>query len=189
MYRLAALTLLLVLASSATAQVIYQPVQYQYTNGMTYYYGGNNPAMLRHIEHVKCHDGYPNSVTGHHYTTLYNTLRQTTEPTYVFTDCFHGNAAVYGYTSVDACNEAMANVPLYYTKRDLLNAAVPAADGVGLNVPAMGAPAGAMKMMGDAGATTQPSEIKPRAIIIIPHGAPRRPADQGDVKKAVAAVN
>src|SRR5205085_4903606 len=110
---------------------------------------------------VKCRDGYPSDVTGHHYTSLYHTLRQTTEPCYVFTDCFRGNAAVYGYTAVDACNEAMSNLPLYYTKRDLLNAAVPAADGMGLNVPAMGAPAGMMRMMGDsAGAATQPSEIK-----------------------------
>jgi hypothetical protein len=189
MYRAAAVTLLLVIASSATAQVIYEPVQYQYTNEVTYYYGGNNPLMHQHIEMVKCRDGYPSSITGNHYNSLRHTLAQATDRTYVFSDCFYGNAAVYGYTTVDAYNEAMANVPLYYTKRDLLVSAVPAADGNGLVVPAMGRPMGAMKSMnGSMGATTQPSEPKPRAIIIIPKGAPKRSTENEDLKKVVASA-
>src|SRR5688572_17899838 len=66
MYRAAAVTLLLVVAASARAQVIYAPVQYQYTNGMTYYYGGNDPSMLSYIEHVKCRNGYPSAVASHY---------------------------------------------------------------------------------------------------------------------------
>jgi hypothetical protein len=140
---------------------------------------------------VKCHDGYPNGISGNHCNSLRHTLRQATEPVYVFTDCFRGNAAVYGYTAVDAHNEAMSNVPLYFTKRDLLAAAVPAADGNGLSVPAMGRPMGAMHAThGSAGATTQPSEPKPRAIIIIPKGGMKRPStDDTDVKKVLAAAN
>jgi hypothetical protein len=191
MYRAAAVLLLLVAANYATAQVVYEPVQYQYRNGMTYYYGGNNPAVHRHAELVACRDGYPNAIAGHHYNSLRHTLAQSTDPLYVFTDCFRGNAAVYGYTPTDAHNEAMAHVPLYYTKRDLLVAATPAADGIGLSVPAMGMHRGMMKHMDGsaAGATTQPSEPKPRAIIIIPKGAPRPQADDKELKKVVASAN
>lgn len=189
MYRAAAVTLLLVLAASARAQVVYMPVQHQYSNGMTYYYGGNDPSMLRYIEHVKCRNGYPSTITGHGYNSLRHTLGQIGEQTYVFSDCLkYRNAAVYGYTADDARNEAMANLPLYFTKRDLLDAAMPAGDGT-LVVPASGK---AHRMMMHDGATTrpaatQPSEPKPRAIIIIPK-APKHAPEKDEVKKVVAMV-
>ena len=192
MYRAAAVTLLLVVAASARAQVVYAPVQYQYSNGMSYYYGGNDPSMLGYIEHVKCRNGYPSAITGHGHNGLRHTLGQIGEQTYVFSDCLkYRNAAVYGYTADDARNEAMANLPLYFTKRDLLEAAVPAGDGT-LLVPASGK---AHKMMTHShgsmtgGATTQPSEPKPRAIIIIPKGAPKHAPDKDEVKKVVAIAN
>ena len=190
MLRIAAVTLLLVVASSASAQVIYEPVKYQYGNGMTFYYGGSDPSMLHYIEHVKCRNGYPSDITGNYYSHLYKTLGQIGEPRYVFTDCMpYRNAAVYGYTSVDARNEANANVPRYFTKRDLMLAAVPAADG-GLVVPAHGKPHTALHLhtgkMGPAGATTRPAEAKPRAIIIIPKGAPKPAAPSDEVRKVVA---
>ena len=189
MYRLAALTLLLVVASSARAQVIYAPVQYQYTNGVTYYYGGNDPSMLDYIEHVKCRNGYPSDIAGHHYNSLRHTLGQVGEPVYVFSDCLkYRNAAVYGYTVDDAKNEAMANLPRYFTKRDLLEAAIPAGDGT-LVVPAMGKPMGMMASHAPSrAAVTQPAEPKPRAIIIIPKNMPKKSTDDG-VKKVVASAN
>ena len=190
MYRAAAVTLLLVVAASARAQVIYAPVQYQYTNGMTYYYGGNDPSMLGYIEHVKCRNGYPSTVTGHRGNSLRHTLGQIGEQHYVFSDCLkYRNGAVYGYTVDDARNEAMANVPTYYTKRSLLEAAVPAGDGT-LVVPAMGRPHKAMMPhTTTGGATTQPSEAKPRAIIIIPRTTPKHAPEKDEVKKVVAAAN
>lgn len=192
MFRAAAATLLLVVASSAGAQTIYAPVQYQYTNGVTYYYGGSDPSMHHYIEHVKCRNGYPSEITGNHYNGLRHTLGQIGEQKYVFSDCVpYRNAAVYGYSEQDARNEAYANVATYYTKRDMVNAGVVAADGT-LVVPAHGRAHDALKMhpkmSGGTSATTQPSEPKPRAIIIIPKGAPKRPADDGDVKKVVASV-
>jgi hypothetical protein len=190
MYRAAAVLLLLVVAKCATAQVVYEPVQYQYRNGITYYYGGNNPIVHHRADLAKCRDGWPIGIDGEHAMSHRSLLGQATEPQYVYTDCFRGNAAVYGLTPTDAHNEAMAHVPLYYTKRDLLVAAVPAADGLGLTVPAMGLHKGMMKHMNDgAAATTQPSEPKPRAIIIIPKGAPRPQADDKEVKKVVASAN
>lgn len=190
MYRAAAVMLLLVVASSARAQVIYQPVQYQYSNGVTYYYGGNDPSMHHYIEHVKCRNGYPSAITGHHYNSLRNTVGQIGEKTFVFSDCLpFRNAAVYGYTAVDAHNEAMANMPLYFTKRDLLAAAVPAADGT-LMVPASPMSHHAMRhvpMM--AGAATQPSDVKPRAVIILPRSSPKHAPAQDEVRKVVAVLN
>ena len=190
MYRLAALTLLLVVASSASAQVIYAPVQYQYTNGITYYYGGNDPSMFGYIEHVKCRNGYPSTVSGHNYNSLRRTLGQVGEPVYVFSDCLkYRNAAVYGYTVDDVKNEAMANMPLYYTKRDLLESAIPAGDGT-LVVPAMGRPMGMMMdhAMSNGAAATQPAEPKPRAIIIIPKSMPKKATEDGELKKVVASA-
>jgi len=190
MYRAAAVLLLLVVAKCATAQVVYEPVQYQYRNGITYYYGGNNPMIHHRAELAKCRDGWPVDIRGEHAMSHRSLLGQATEPQYVYSDCFRGNAAVYGLTPTDAHNEAMSNVPLYYTKRDLLVEAMPSADGLGLTVPAMGLHKSMMKHMNDAAAaTTQPSEIKPRAIIIIPQGAPRPQADDKEVKKVVAAAN
>ena len=188
MYRAAALTILLAVASSAGAQVIYQPVQCQYTNGMTYFYGGNDPSMHHYIEHVKCRNGFPSSITGNHYNSLRNTVGQIGEHTYLFSDCLlYRNAAVYGYTVDDVVNEANANVPLYFTKHDLLAAAVPAGDGT-LVVPATGRPHGLMHHAATNGATTQPSEPKPRAIIIIPKGAPKKAPEDGEIKKVVASA-
>ena len=192
-YRAAAVMLLLVVASSARAQVIYEPVQYQFSNGMTYYYGGNDPSMHHYIEHVKCRNGYPSEVTGHHHNSLRHTVGQIGEHTYVFSDCLmYRNAAVYGYTAVDAHNEAMANLPRYFTKRQLLESAVHVGDGT-LVVPASGRSHHHMMKKhahaGTSGATTQPSEPKPRAIIIIPKSSPKQAPEQGEVKKVVASAN
>ena len=190
MYRAAAVTLLLVVTASARAQVIYSPVQYQFSNGMTYYYGGNDPSMLGYIEHVKCRNGYGSAISGHGANGLRHTVGQIGEQHYVFSDCLkYRNAAVYGYTESDAKNEAMANLPLYFTKRDLLEAAVPAGDGT-LVVPASGKAHKMMMPRGSmgGGATTQPSEPKPRAIIIIPKG-PKHAPEKDEVKKVVASVN
>jgi hypothetical protein len=192
MYRAAAVTLLLVVASSASAQVFFEPVQYQHTNGMTYYYGGNDPSMKDYIEHVKCRNGYPSAVTGEHYNSLRNTVGQIGEQTYVFSDCLgYRNAAVYGYTSVDARNEANNAVPRYFRKSDQLEAAVQQADG-SFVVPASGKSHYMPKY--DAakhnGAATQPAATQPRAIIrITPRKAPKPQGDEAEVRKVMAAAN
>jgi hypothetical protein len=192
MYRAAAVTLLLVVASSASAQVIYEPVEYQHTNGMTYYYGGNDPSMKHYIEHVKCRNGYPSAITGGHSNSLRHTLGQIGEQSYVFSDCLgYRNAAVYGYTSVDARNEANNAVPRYFRKSELLEAAVPQADGTFV-VPASGKShhVPAYEAPKHNGAATQPATTQPRAIIrITPRKAPKPQADEAEVRKVVAAAN
>jgi hypothetical protein len=160
----------LCLAPFASAQVIYAPVQYQYPLGDTYmYYGGSNPRVF---EHARSHyDLYnrPRAYDAHGNELA--TIRQglTTQAPYVYTDrAPYMNASLYGYTPNDARNEAYANVPTYFRKRDLLAAGVVQADG-SLVVPADAKPMVNTVVVRRMRATTQPI---PKAIIIIP----KRPA-------------
>jgi hypothetical protein len=126
---LVALVVCVVTSSEASAQVIYEPVQYQYeAGGQPYYYGGSNPDIHRwaHSPVGGCGRwGRTNGlafVSGdidrHREVRDENTVR-------AFTDAMpYINAHVYGFTPTDARNEAYCNVPLYFRKGDLLNAAV-----------------------------------------------------------------
>ena len=172
------------IASSASAQVIYEPVRYQYGHGMKYYYGGTNASMHAYADEVLCRNGYPSSHSPRH-TGLHDTLGQIGEQRYVYTDCLpRRNAAVYGYTAVDAYNEANANVPLYFRKRDLLNAATVAEDGT-LVVSAYAKPVaeGAKRDMRVA----RPGEPKPRAILILPKKGLKREGDTKPVNLVASA--
>jgi hypothetical protein len=169
-----AAVLLCVAASSASAQVIYEPVQYQYGDAMKYYYGGNDPAMHAYADRVLCRNGFPSSMYNN-YTSLHNTIGQIGEKKIVMTDCLPlRNAAVFGFDANDARNEAYANVPRYYRKGDLLNAAVPAGDGT-LTVSAQAQPR-AMGMARDMRSATS-VEPKPRAILILPKKGLKKDAD------------
>jgi hypothetical protein len=137
---LAATALSLVSCAVGSAQVIYEPVTSQYRIGdETFYYGGSNPRVFAYAEQrLGCfQDGHytreGRAGVGYLHRNLIGRPDQTT-----FSDCRpYENAIVYGYTSVDARNDANANVPRYFRMADLLAAAVPAADGVGYVVPAM----------------------------------------------------
>ena len=179
-----AAVVLSVVASSASAQVFYEPVRYQYGEAMRYYYGGNDPGQFAYAERVACRNGYPNA-TLNTYTSLYSTLGQIGENKVVLTDCMpFRNAAVFGYTANDARNEAYANVPRYFRNGDLLNAATVAADG-SLTVSAQAKPM-AMGMARDMRVTT-PGEIKPRAILILPKKGLKKDADTKPVNLVASA--
>jgi hypothetical protein len=83
----------------------------------------------------------------------------------------HINLAPYGYTAVDAMNEANANVPRYFRMRDLLSAGKVSADGT-LTVPADAQPM--QRVVTPAAPTTRPAG---QAIIIIPRRAPAKSED------------
>jgi hypothetical protein len=104
-----AFTGLFFLAASASAQVIYTPIQYQYGRdiGNPYYYGGHDPRVFAAAQSPQ------NTTQG-----------QTYSDTIPFT-----NAAIYGYGPDDARNEANANIPRYFRKRDLLAGAIREPDG------------------------------------------------------------
>ena len=56
----AALLIACIVVSSASAQIIYEPVQYQYGGQTPFYYGGNDPDMFRFAqrEYAEAHDGF-----------------------------------------------------------------------------------------------------------------------------------
>ena len=180
---LAAVVLSAVVSSSASAQVIYEPVRYQYGDALKYYYGGNNGAMHAYADQVLCRNGYPSSMYGN-YTSLYNTLGQIGEKKLVLTDCMPlRNAAVFGFDANDARNEAYANVPRYFRKGDLLNAAVTAADcTLVVSAQAMPRAEGGMRDMRSA----SPVEPKPRAILILPKKGLKK---DGDTKAVIYSAS
>jgi len=111
---------LLSFPSLAPAQVIYEPVQYQYGSAVKFYYGGRDPAV------VAVASNYFSMNT--RYFGAYGELA--TAPLHVFSDHFpYQDATLFGYTSMDAMNEAYANLPRYFRKADLLRVAEPQPDG------------------------------------------------------------
>jgi hypothetical protein len=120
-------------ASTASAQVIHEPVTYQHdADGQIYYYGGSDPNVHSYAQGPRDAAGRWGRVQGAAFVSgdvhRHRTVRH--EPVRVFTDALpYRNARVHGFTPSDAANEAAARVPLYYRKADLL-AAAEARDGV-----------------------------------------------------------
>lgn len=172
---IAAMVLSFGLCSAASAQVIYAPVRSQYQVGnCTFYYGGSNPRVFEIAQqklasfdergslYPTWREGRPGGDYLHR--GLINEPRQ-----YTFSDAKpYVNAIVYGYTSVDARNDAYANTPRFFRMADLQASAVRAADGVGMVVPPQ-AP-GTIDIHPShrgAGPSTSPS-TQPKPVMIIP---------------------
>jgi len=128
MSRLAICLALLVFVSSASAQIIYTPVQYQYTAGGTmYYYGGSDPRVHQVAQELHSTSGTWGRTHGFAFVSGDVRVHREVdfEPARIFTDALPlRNAADFGFTINDARNEAYANMPRYFVKRDILNAAV-----------------------------------------------------------------
>jgi len=168
----------IVLSSSAFAQVIYEPVRYQYqtASGGNYYYGGTDP-RVHAVAGYGAACGFHGYAMNLHNFDGGNSFNQPS-PMYnmpvVYTDCIpYRNAAYFGYGAADARNEAYANSPTYFRKADLLASAIPTAPGTWV-VPAS-APNYVPMMQGDSmrysttmHSTTSPTGARPGQIIIIP---------------------
>ena len=129
-------------ASAASAQVIYQPVTYQWQSpngGGYYYYGGTN-------HHVHAHANANSLVPGYGRTGGYafqsgdhHVHREVvTEGPRIYSDAVsysHNNARYYGFHIHNAANEAYANAATYFRKGDLERNALLQEDGTWL-VPA-----------------------------------------------------
>ena len=179
-------------APAAFAQVIYEPVQYQYPVGygnQHYYYGGSNPVVHENARvSPQCQPLQFGYATNLHRFDGGNSFGQPSPLYYrplVFTDCIGGgltNAANFGWLPVDARNEAVANAPTYFRKVDLLASAVPGSDGV-YHVPPTAPQVYIMNSAGwPAYSTTRPAATLPSAtmpgrgnVIIIPKRLLDRP--------------
>jgi|SRR6185437_6705081 len=149
----------------AFAQIIYQPVQYQFSTGcgdQHYFYGGTNP-RVHAAAHQLLRTYYPNNL---HNFDGGNSFDQTSVLSYrapVFSDDLpYQNVARFGYTEADARNEAYGNAARYFRKSDELAAAIPTADGA-LIVPPT--PVCIVPTAAARASTTQPTHGQ---IIIIP---------------------
>lgn len=145
------------LASSASAQVIYEPVQYQFGEAKKYYYGGSDSRFARFLARQASRPMYDRPTD---YGLNGSRVDAFGEPVTcvprVYSDWYpYENANVYGYTPTDAYNEANANVPLYFTKRD----AVLAATRMDCIAP--------QRVL-----TTRPAAMKKGTILIIPRRVP-----------------
>ena len=166
--------LLMLFTSTASAQVIYEPVQYQYqSGGRVYYYGGSDP----HIHwSATAESGAPNWGRSNGYafhSHRLDTHREvSTEPARVYTDQIPTqNAAFFGFTADDARNQAYANSYAYFRKSELLKTAIRQSDG-SWTVPAQPTPRGTIEIR-PYKPTARPlvegaKAIEPKPILIIP---------------------
>src|SRR3954463_4720319 len=118
---LAGVISLLFVSSPSFAQVLYQPVQYQYrASGQLYYYGGNDPQMHRHAEGPVSAGGTWGRINGWDFAA--GDLDRHREvaferPVRVYSDAAgYQNAAFYRFTPTDAMNDAYANADRYFRK-------------------------------------------------------------------------
>jgi hypothetical protein len=124
--------LLMVAGSSAFAQIIYEPVTYQYSSGGSlYYYGGSNPRVHIAANHLSAEGGYGRTNGYAFHSGNIDTHREVvTEPTRVYTDMIpFQNAHYFGYTVNDARNAAYAKASTYFNKAAALRDAIPQEDG------------------------------------------------------------
>jgi hypothetical protein len=190
------LVALFALVSSASAQILYQPVQYQYeSSGTYYYYGGSNPAVHQVARELYDPGTGWGRVNGYVFASGdINTFRaETKEPTRVYSDATRTlNAGLLGMTPDDARDEAYANAARYFAKRDLVNLAVPMEDGSYV-VPAHATSSsirvsksdGTMIPQGPATRTV----TEPRPLLIIPKDQLIKPIPAKQSDKSMAAAN
>src|SRR4051812_6193444 len=96
-----ALSVVALWVSSASAQVIYEPVQYQYGQHEKYYYGGTDWRVFARAQRDGCQRVYGREVFQ--------------RPVRIYNDCIaNWNAAIFGYTMNDASNDAYQSVPTYF---------------------------------------------------------------------------
>jgi len=150
-----------VVVSSASAQIIYEPVRYQYGGQTPYYYGGSDPDMFRFAdrEYANTRNGFAEA---HGNVTTHREVSYLAPHVYV-DQLPRANARIWGYTADDARYDAYHNASRYFSKRQLLASAVADEDGV-WHVPNQLPPhVGTIEIKPYVRATTMP-----RPIMIIP---------------------
>lgn len=152
-------------ATAASAQVFYEPVRYQYSAyGRTFYYGGNDPRLFGFVAEDVARTSYTSVVNPLHVMDRQRVYSDRIP----FVNLADNTYTSYGsYSAADARNEAYANVPRYFRKRDLLRSAVLTEEGT-IVVPAQAQPRIDIRVVrpfaGGAGAVDVPKGT----ILILP---------------------
>jgi hypothetical protein len=115
---IAALLVACAIVSSASAQIIYEPVQYQYGGQTIWYYGGHDPDVFRFAdrEHALARNGFVfavGDITSHKTVSWYH-------PAVYIDELRRADASIYGFTADDARNAAYQNAARYFCKKDIL---------------------------------------------------------------------
>jgi hypothetical protein len=161
--------LLLGVGSTVWAQVIYEPVQYQYfSGGRAYYYGGSDRQVHVEANHLSHEAGYGRTQEYAFHGGTIDTHREVvTEPVRVYTDMIPTwNGRIYGYTVNDARNAAYMNSATYFRKADLLKMARVQADGTWV-VPSQPVARGGTIEIRPYHPVVRPV-VEPKPILIIP---------------------
>lgn len=158
--------LVAVFSSTSFGQIIYEPVRYQHGQDVKYFYGGSSRLAHEYAQREiaqRSYYGY-GLFSGSDRTREHELFSGQRE--LVFTDDLPlREVSRFGYTANDAHNEAMANMPRYWRKAELLAAGEVQDDG-SVVVPADVKVAGRAYMRAE-NPTTRPATTK-GAIIIIP---------------------
>lgn len=157
-------------ARAASAQVIYEPVRYQYGAGVEqFYYGGHDPLLFQHVGADIARTTYESRVT---WTPATPRPRIYSDVVPLQNVGSHEYTSYSTFTIDDARNEAYANVPRYFRKRDLLRSrdnyvTEPEAGAPALVVPAYAEPRIEIRVVRPFGVTTAPA-VQRGGILIIP---------------------
>lgn len=165
MFRVAICVILFAWVSSVSAQIIYEPIQYQYRSGdTTYYYGGSN--RLVHF--------YAQEPVNPH-------RQVSTKPYRIYMDQWNRglrDVRILGFTPADVQNQANANAPQYFVKSELLRAAAKI-DGVWVVPAQAGAGCGCKNPRLEVMRPPAPLRF-PRPLMIIPKDALEKPPRSSD---------
>lgn len=167
----AALFVLIVASSSASAQVFYEPVQYQhFAGGRPYYYGGAD-AYVHYKANANSQDPGLARTSGYafHSARLDTHREVVTEPTRIYSDSMPTqNARFFGASVDDAANAAYANSATYFRKSDLKYMARIRPDGA-WSIPASSGSVGTIEIYPAARPLVRPAILtEPKPILIIP---------------------
>jgi len=167
--RICFLAFIALVVESSRAQVIYEPVQYQYGDQNKFFYGGTDPQVFMRAAAQSDAGAQWGRVNGYDFASgdLWAHREVSDQPMRVYSDALPTqNATLYGFTATDAANVANVAVPRYFRKADVL-AAAKQAPGL-LIVPARAEFPHAVKNQ----VTQSPPTTRPFIILPAPASAP-----------------
>jgi hypothetical protein len=169
--------------SAASAQVFYEPVQYQHHfAGSTFYYGGHNPRVFA---------AAAGDILSRDYSSVTHAIH-VMRGSEAYTDAAvldnAGDSTYTGYsrfTANDARNEAYASVPRYFKKANLLAAAELTEDGTWI-VPAHAQPRIEIRIVRPFASGESPAVGKGMILIIPKKFLEKKSRDAADHSVALA---
>jgi len=165
-------SVILTSVSSSKAQIIYEPVQYQYGDQNRFYYGGTDPHVFERAAAPADTGSEWGRINGYDFASgdLWVHREVSDQPVRVYSDALPmQNATLYGFTATDAANVANASVPRYFRKADVLAAASQVSGALVVPARAVFPPAPVDAVLRPA-PTTRPLTILPAPAV--PQNAP-----------------